>query len=47
VERNLAAVVAGSDTDPKVQVVLHYLRERRWLETNGAIIFSQYRTTAE
>ena len=46
-ERNLAAVVAGSDTDPKVQVVLHYLRERRWLETNGAIIFSQYRTTAE
>lgn len=47
VERNLAAVVAGSDIDPKVQVVLHYLRERRWLETNGAIIFSQYRTTAE
>ena len=23
------------------------LRERRWLEENGAIIFSQYRTTAE
>jgi hypothetical protein len=47
VERNLAAVVAGADIDPKVQVVLHYLRERRWLEENGAIIFSQYRTTAE
>jgi superfamily II DNA or RNA helicase len=47
VERNLAAVVSGADTDPKVQVVLHYLRERRWLEQNGAIIFSQYRTTAE
>jgi superfamily II DNA or RNA helicase len=47
VERNLAAVVAGSDVDPKVQVVLHFLRERRWLEQNGAIIFSQYRTTAE
>ncbi len=47
VERNLAAVVDGSDTDPKVQIVLHYLRERNWLETNGAIIFSQYRTTAE
>jgi superfamily II DNA or RNA helicase len=47
VERNLAAVVAGSDDDPKVQVVLHYLRERRWLEENGAIIFSQYLTTAE
>jgi superfamily II DNA or RNA helicase len=47
VERNLAAVVDGADVDPKVQVVLHYLRERRWLELNGAIIFSQYRTTAE
>jgi hypothetical protein len=47
VERNLAAVVSGTDADPKVQVVLHYLRERRWLEENGAIIFSQYRTTAE
>jgi hypothetical protein len=47
VERNLAAVVSGTDEDPKVQVVLHYLRDRRWLEENGAIIFSQYRTTAE
>jgi hypothetical protein len=47
IERNLAAVVDGSDTDPKVQVVLHYLRELHWLERNGAIIFSQYRTTAE
>ena len=47
VERNLAAVVSGADGDPKVQVVLHYLRERRWLEENGSIIFSQYRTTAE
>jgi hypothetical protein len=47
VERNLEAVVSGADVDPKVQVVLHYLRERRWLEENGAVIFSQYRTTAE
>lgn len=47
VERNLAAVVAGSDVDPKVQVILYFLRERQWLEDNGAIIFSQYRTTAE
>ena len=47
VERNLAAVVAGTGTDPKVQVILHYLRERKWLERNGAIIFSQYRATAE
>jgi hypothetical protein len=46
-ERNLAAVIEGSDVDPKVQVILHFLRERRWLEDNGAIIFSQYRTTAE
>lgn len=27
--------------------ILHYLREQNWLERNGAIIFSQYRTTAE
>ncbi len=47
VERNLEAVVAGGDIDPKVQVVLHYLRDRQWLETNGAIIFSQYLTTAQ
>lgn len=47
VERNLAAVVDGADADPKVEVVLHYLRDHRWLEQNGAIIFSQYRTTAE
>jgi superfamily II DNA or RNA helicase len=47
VERNLASVVAGSGLDPKVQVILHYLRERDWLNTNGAIIFSQYFTTAE
>lgn len=45
VERCLASVVA--DADPKVAVVLHYLRERGWLESNGAIVFSQYRTTAE
>jgi DNA-binding Lrp family transcriptional regulator len=29
VERNLAAVVGGADTDPKVQVILHYLGERK------------------
>lgn len=28
IERNLAAVVAGGNIDPKVQVVLHYLRDR-------------------
>jgi superfamily II DNA or RNA helicase len=47
VERCLAAVVAGGEEDPKVRMVLHYLRDRGWLESNGAIIFSQYRTTAE
>ncbi len=47
VESNLDAVVSGQDQDPKVQVVLHYLKERKWLDDNGAIIFSQYRTTAE
>jgi superfamily II DNA or RNA helicase len=47
VERNLNAVVEGTETDPKVQVLLHYLGERRWLDQNGAIVFSQYRTTAE
>jgi hypothetical protein len=47
VERNLAAVMGGTGTDPKVEVILHYLGERNWLGRNGAIIFSQYRTTAE
>lgn len=46
VEKNLAAVVGGESSDPKVSVILHYLRERRWLESDGAIIFSQYATTA-
>lgn len=47
VERNLASVVDRSDIDPKVEVILHYLRDGGWLEANGAIIFSQYRATAE
>jgi len=47
VERNLNAVVLGESVDPKVRAVLHYLQEGRWLERNGAIIFSQYLTTAE
>jgi superfamily II DNA or RNA helicase len=33
--------------DPKVEVVLAYLRDRDWLESHGAILFSQYLTTAE
>ena len=46
-ERNLAAVVDWQDVDPKVKVILHYLIEHEWLEKNGAIVFSQYFTTAE
>lgn len=47
VERNLAAVVDGQDVDPKVKIILHYLNEHGWLEKSGAIVFSQYFTTAE
>jgi superfamily II DNA or RNA helicase len=47
VETNLSAVVERKDIDPKVEVILHYLQEHHWLKENGAIIFSQYRTTAE
>jgi hypothetical protein len=47
VVRNLEAVLAGSEADPKLQVILHYLHAREWLRVHGAIIFSQYRTTAE
>ena len=46
IERNLASVVDGHDIDPKVKVILHYLQGQKWLEKNGAIIFSQYLTTA-
>jgi hypothetical protein len=47
VERNLTSVVNRSDIDPRLEVILHYLRDAGWLEANGAIIFSQYRATAE
>ena len=42
---NLEAVV--TEPDPKVRAIIHYLRDRNWLETDGAILFSQYYTTAE
>lgn len=45
VVRSLEAVV--TEPDPKLQVILHYLRNQEWLETHGAIMFSQYFTTAE
>lgn len=43
--RSLEAAVL--DPDPKVEVILHYLRNRDWLRSHGAILFSQYFTTAE
>ena len=43
--RSLETVVL--DPDPKVEVILHYLRNRDWLRSHGAILFSQYFTTAE
>ena len=42
---NLEAVV--NEADPKVRAIEHYLRDLNWLETEGAILFSQYYTTAE
>ena len=34
------------DNDPKLNAIIHYLEEERWLE-NGVIIFSQYYDTAK
>jgi hypothetical protein len=45
VVRALEAVVL--EPDPKIEVILHYLRQQGWLQTHGAILFSQYFTTAE
>ena len=42
---NLTPLV--SSPDPKLEVTLTYLHDRGWLESHGAILFSQYRDTAE
>lgn len=42
---NLTPLVASPD--PKLEVTLTYLRDRGWLGSHGAILFSQYRDTAE
>ena len=47
VRRNLEAVKQGEGSDPKILVILHYLRSLGWLESHGSIIFSQYFDTAE
>jgi superfamily II DNA/RNA helicase len=36
----------GDAADPKLRVVRHYLREKRWLSEWGCIVFSQYYDTA-
>jgi hypothetical protein len=44
---NLEAVRQRTDSDPKISLIVHYLRNMGWLETHGSIIFSQYFDTAE
>jgi superfamily II DNA or RNA helicase len=36
----------GDAADPKLRVLRHYLRDRRWLRDWGCIVFSQYYDTA-
>jgi hypothetical protein len=47
VRRNLEAVKQGEGSDPKILVILHYLKNLGWLESHESIIFSQYFDTAE
>jgi len=39
-------ILNSKPTDPKLDAVLHFLIERRWLETWGCILFTQYHDTA-
>ncbi len=41
-----SASPTGTDADPKLQVLRHFLREIGWLEKYGCIVFSQYYDTA-
>lgn len=47
VEANLGAVAGRSRPDPKVEVIIHYLDDGRWLRDHGMIAFSQFYDTAE
>ncbi|MCJ2117004.1 phospholipase D-like domain-containing protein [Methylobacterium sp. J-001] len=47
VEDNLRAVRDRSRPDPKVEVVIRYLDDNRWLADHGMIAFSQFFDTAE
>jgi hypothetical protein len=47
-ERVIVNLEAVSEMpDPKIEVAIAYLRDRGWLTSHGAILFSQYLTTAE
>lgn len=43
----MASVMDRDDVDPKIEVVVRFLRDRHWLANHGSIIFSQFFDTAE
>ena len=47
VEQNLASIASRDEPDPKIALIVHYLRDRHWLRDHGAIIFSQFYDTAD
>lgn len=47
VEKDLLVVVSREQLDPKVEVIIRYLTDNRWLEDHGMIAFSQFYDTAE
>ncbi len=47
VEFGLASIMDRDDVDPKIDVVVRFLRDRHWLENHGSIVFSQFFDTAE
>lgn len=47
VESMLASIVSQGRTDPKIEVLVRYLRDNDWLDRNGMIAFSQFYDTAE
>ncbi len=47
VESLLSDIITRQRTDPKVEVLVRYLRDLGWLERHGMIAFSQFYDTAE
>ncbi len=47
VEVHLLAVLDRGKLDPKVEVIIRYLTDNRWLADHGMIAFSQFFDTAE